>query len=260
MSHFSVMVQLGKLKDFEGENDERLQSALAPFDENTDVPEYEKECYCKRHKVNVAIMEEQAKKFGKIDDLRNEFRDLPASRDLQDKQNALWNAMETTNDKETRKRLRDDIASLEKEQDAAWKKFIKADERDALEKKRRPQLEKKLKPDADCDECKGTGIAKTTYNPDSKWDWWQVGGRWSNYFGDGVDWASGKQVKELLKKDEDDLVPFAILTKDGKWNEKGRMGWWAMVADEKEDWGDQAKAIIESFDDDDLVVAVDCHI
>jgi len=28
----------------------------------------------------------------------------------------------------------------------------------------------------------GTIVVKTTYNPDSKWDWWVVGGRWTGYF------------------------------------------------------------------------------
>ena len=28
----------------------------------------------------------------------------------------------------------------------------------------------------------GDLIRYSTYNPDSKWDWWEVGGRWSGYF------------------------------------------------------------------------------
>lgn len=32
------------------------------------------------------------------------------------------------------------------------------------------------------DEEKGQAYTFTTYNPDSKWDWYQVGGRWSGYF------------------------------------------------------------------------------
>lgn len=42
MSHFVVLVQLEKGK-FEGRDDNRLASALAPFDEGMKVPEYEKE-------------------------------------------------------------------------------------------------------------------------------------------------------------------------------------------------------------------------
>lgn len=33
--------------------------------------------------------------------------------------------------------------------------------------------------DPNCDNCKGTGKYRTCYNPDSKWDWYTVGGRWS---------------------------------------------------------------------------------
>jgi hypothetical protein len=31
--------------------------------------------------------------------------------------------------------------------------------------------------DPKCGECKGTGIYKSTYNPNSKWDWYSIGGR-----------------------------------------------------------------------------------
>jgi len=39
--------------------------------------------------------------------------------------------------------------------------------------------EKGKKPDPDCERCNGTVICESTYNPNSKWDWWQIGGRWS---------------------------------------------------------------------------------
>lgn len=38
-------------------------------------------------------------------------------------------------------------------------------------------------PDADCEECGGSGKCMTTSNPQGYWDWWVIGGRWSNFFG-----------------------------------------------------------------------------
>jgi hypothetical protein len=34
-------------------------------------------------------------------------------------------------------------------------------------------------PDPECGECAGSGIRQTEYSPKSKWDWWQIGGRWT---------------------------------------------------------------------------------
>jgi len=57
------------------------------------------------------------------------------------------------------------------------------------------------------------------------------------------------------------IMTFAIL-KDGEWIERGKMGWWACVSDEKgqEEWEQQYKKIIDSIDDDAMLTIVDCHI
>ena len=54
---------------------------------------------------------------------------------------------------------------------------------------------------------------------------------------------------------------FAVI-KDGVWYEKGKMGWWAMVADEKNEgsWNEEVKALIDSVSDDTLISVYDCHI
>jgi hypothetical protein len=54
-------------------------------------------------------------------------------------------------------------------------------------------------------------------------------------------------------------LPFAILTADG-WAEKGHMGWWAVVTDEKSDWIDVAHGVIEAAPDGALFSLYDCHI
>jgi hypothetical protein len=176
------------------------------------------------------------------------------------------------------------------------------------------------------------------HNPDAKWDWYQIGGRWAGYFrlkeqgkGKGkkgeptllmdkekalkilsepmtCDMAQKKDIdfegmrleneadaketwekyqQALKEKPEiaDSPTPyfeygvqdgdtkesyiarrtsfstFAVL-KDGEWYERGRMGWWACVSDEKDTdvWETEFQKLIEEASDDTWFAVVDCHI
>ncbi|MCK9521348.1 MAG: hypothetical protein WC279_14770 [Sulfurimonas sp.] len=57
------------------------------------------------------------------------------------------------------------------------------------------------------------------------------------------------------------LLPFAVIV-DGKWYEKGEMGWWGLVIDEKleYDWSAKFMELFESLPDDTLITICDCHI
>lgn len=57
------------------------------------------------------------------------------------------------------------------------------------------------------------------------------------------------------------FTPFAVV-KDGQWYEKGEMGWWACVTNEKEqgEWNAQFNAMFDALPDDTLITVVDCHI
>lgn len=52
---------------------------------------------------------------------------------------------------------------------------------------------------------------------------------------------------------------FAVLDADG-WHEKGEMGWFACVRDEKADWTQIYLDKLKAIPDNDYVVLVDCHI
>jgi len=54
---------------------------------------------------------------------------------------------------------------------------------------------------------------------------------------------------------------FAVV-KDGKWYEKGEMGWWGMVHDEKlaYDWNAKFNELLHELPDDTTISIVDCHI
>ena len=168
------------------------------------------------------------------------------------------------------------------------------------------------------------------HNPNAKWDWHQVGGRWAGYFrlregehgikgepsllmsdedkektltepliadivrkGDvdfeGMLLEKEAHAKESWKKYQEQLetgtnpyfefgvkegdteesyvkrhtsfATFAVV-KDGKWYEKGQMGWWGIVADEKDQsiWEEEFSKLLEDLPDDTLLALVDCHI
>lgn len=204
----------------------------------------------------------------------------------------------------------------------------------------------------------------SSYNPDSKWDWYQIGGRWAGYFklkngskgsvgvpGLGTDMPENGYADVLLKKDidiefmrndqeekaaiiydkakvlidkygdgfipwskvmEDKIITeeqrsnyhnqplvkafkervedfgfmvdiesfmvsrksflqtardsaistFAFITSDGEWVEKGSMGWWGCVSDEKDsnDWNKIFSDYFDSLPDNTRITLVDCHI
>ena len=57
-------------------------------------------------------------------------------------------------------------------------------------------------------------------------------------------------------------IPTFALILDGKWYERGEMGWWAIVKDEKDakDWAEQFNNLIAGLPDDTLLSVYDCHI
>jgi hypothetical protein len=52
---------------------------------------------------------------------------------------------------------------------------------------------------------------------------------------------------------------FAVLM-NGEWHEKGSMGWFGMVSDEKDDWNIKFKELIQNLPADKWITIVDCHI
>lgn len=104
------------------------------------------------------------------------------------------------------------------------------------------------------------GDLLSTYNPKSKWDWYTVGGRWKKF----LKTTAGEFVDEayVTEVDWNETIPFAFVTPDGKWHEKGEMGWWARVKNEKaeSDWKNEFIEFVERLDSDAMVVVVDCHI
>ncbi|POP31679.1 hypothetical protein C3B58_15395 [Lactonifactor longoviformis] len=125
------------------------------------------------------------------------------------------------------------------------------------------------------DELDANGNILSTYNPRSKWDWYSIGGRWAGMLpavtgthGEGSAFARNPQKEGFYDsaKVKDisfpvDFETFAVVTPDGEWHEKGKMGWWGIVADEKEGWKESYKeAFLDKADPSWTLTIIDCHI
>ena len=128
-----------------------------------------------------------------------------------------------------------------------------------------------------------------THNPNAKWDWYADGGRWAGYIygkdGDEhnslpfneIDWEKMFEKVENTYTDYkgeektyiDNHVPFCVVDTDGNWHEKGEMGWFAVVSNEKDEdvWNDEVMAYVkhlEELPEDEkeriVVYAIDFHI
>jgi hypothetical protein len=114
------------------------------------------------------------------------------------------------------------------------------------------------------------------YNPRARWDWWEIGGRWhgvvqghevieqqANLDAGGPLDRTGHLAHNMVQVM--DLDPgtdfFAILTPDGEWYERGRMGWFGFVQDEKpqRDWEAIRSEILSAYPRC-YIVGIDCHI
>ena len=153
------------------------------------------------------------------------------------------------------------------------------------------------KPDFECwqwmaDEYDGRtddeGNIYSTYNPDSKWDWYSIGGRWSGEFipedeaiVKDIDFSMNKEDyeqalkfwKENVDGDTDKLFykkeyyydrygtaekyaeycasfsTYAVITPDGKWHAPGEMGYWGMSSESDDEYRDWHDHYKERFID-----------
>lgn len=70
--------------------------------------------------------------------------------------------------------------------------------------------------------------------------------------------TDGKPLDEWIES-APPIAAFAVV-KDGNWYEKGRMGWWACVSDEDEQWDEKFNELVASLQPTQWVTFVDCHI
>lgn len=106
----------------------------------------------------------------------------------------------------------------------------------------------------------------TTYNPNSKWDWYTEGGRWRGYlptkYGYNADNCVVGDVDWGKYFENNQSGPFCFVTEDGEWHETAKMGWWGMTANDKDkdDWRKEFETYLKSLDPETEVTAIDFHI
>ena len=115
------------------------------------------------------------------------------------------------------------------------------------------------------------GNLLSTYNPNAKWDWYCVGGRWNGFLvlKERKEDGSIIEVNEAYFNEIDwdymkewNRIPFCFVDEDGEWYEKGEMGWFAITTNEmaEDTWRTSFEDYINTVADDCLVTVVDFHI
>ena len=70
--------------------------------------------------------------------------------------------------------------------------------------------------------------------------------------------------RETYARHQAQFSTYAVITPDGQWHSKGKMGWWGCsseTGEEARDWEDHYKErFLDSADPDWYVTIVDCHI
>lgn len=179
-----------------------LEQTLAPYDENLEVDEYDRECHCVGSVAQSEARTKADEEFGTYDSLRASFGSLMLNgksvAELQQRCHQLkWERRELSEDE------KDEMKRTEDELDKLWQGHTRL--RNEAESKYFDEHPMKNSPDPTCgfysgeradwwpadakagdrydDEsgCGGTGTYRSTYNPNSHWDWWVIGGRWNGW-------------------------------------------------------------------------------
>jgi hypothetical protein len=178
MSHFTVLVI--------GNNPE---NKLEPFDENLQVEPYNEKCHC----IGLEAKKRSWKKaedivFDKFPILNDIF-----SRLIDEYETSKVKAELSSDDKEKMRflflnnkpdrlqALKEYCRSKDKEKENSGDNIWKLEYIDLADNILLLDPAKDF-PDPICSDCNGTGISSTTYNPNSKWDWYEIGGRWHGNF------------------------------------------------------------------------------
>lgn len=110
------------------------------------------------------------------------------------------------------------------------------------------------------------GNILSRYNPRSKWDWYEVGGRWSG----GIPMKTNTKLEikscnecKVSQIDMDKIgTPYAYVDTNGNWHGRGEMGWFGASSNDKDEksWNDEFKKFINNQKKSTIVTLVDCHI
>lgn len=118
-------------------------------------------------------------------------------------------------------------------------------------------------------------------NPNKKWDWWVIGGRFKGRFirsthalpamgknlpGFECDSIAMNDIDQHAMGAAGGITAFAVVDardiSKPQWFESGSMGWWGCVSDAKtpETWAAQIKVLLDGLNPETIITMVDCHI
>ena len=182
----------------ESGSEEEIEMVMEPFDENLEVDPYQTECWCRGGEALRATTSNPPPELRALDaDLeegRNRMRDLA--------QRLHGSGEESEGSQELREALeevRTATSAIQKERTAVLQGLLQA----------HPLFDK---PEPSCEECAGKGFHETTFNPEGRWDWYVLGGRWDGFLTDNCQPA--KTVHDLIESRAID-TPYAVVGPDG---------------------------------------------
>jgi len=213
MSHFTVLVIASGNDTDAGVAEAYLEEVMEPFSEHLRVPDYDKECYCVgREASNDAAIATQTHFGGDFATvIRKPFQarvERIASMDGEfQAMTKRMDAGELSEQEDLDFRYQGAAQAAERAGvtwDGAlkgWRDYVEAArEAHPLHEKPEPTCGTYQDPntlpdgkkigdrlyyeDGSAEGCGGTGVTTSTYNPQSQWDWYTIGGRWSGMFSD----------------------------------------------------------------------------
>jgi hypothetical protein len=310
VSHFSVLVLV---EDEPSDPKSAVEPVLAPYDDNREVEEYERQCSClgrHAHYDAVCIANERTGFSARVESTREVFREYNGRvQAASGNEGSGWSMDGPDIALVERADLRAGFEAEKAALDEQWSAIFS--ERDAIADETERADPRYRQPDPECDDCHGTGRERTTANPQGFWDWWAVGGRWAGVLDPEYDasadprnfstcwlcYGTGERDDELGRRARaadpsygcngckgtgvsrnwhnadfpGDVKPvaqlpeslpfYALVTPDGQWHQRGRMGWFGMSADDMDDatWDAYLRTEIAKHADAWAVV-VDCHV
>jgi len=241
-----------------------LKKQMERYNENREVPEYERECWCVNMSANsdARVKADEVLSIKEAQEIMAERRakELPEVHEQIKKDGHCFGL--SADQEYADSQLWEDVLKPRTE---AQQVFVEA----------HPLYGK---PDPTCEDCNGTGRNTSTYNPESKWDWYRPGGRWVRAI-QKKDWRQPPgtdhydntcealhlntvTVDQMLEQWEPTDAPLALLTPDGEWHERGAMGMFGMfkcAPHSPGQWREAVKKMLETHNDC-IAVGIDCHI
>ena len=164
---------------------ELVQPMLAPYNENLEVPEHDEQCWCVGRAADTEVHQQL-----KIGERRKQMhKDYSAEFDplFEEECKKLdINPSHPPGNNSPPGARKEWYRKSDAARRAASERVVPSwmDRHEALDAEIQARVREHPmynKPSPDCDECEGTGTVKTTRNPDGRWDWYQIGGRWNGY-------------------------------------------------------------------------------